>query len=95
MFHAKSLFPLLLLALTACAVGPDYHVPPTTPSHYQNQPASRQPQLQRWWTVFDDAALSQLVEQALQSSPDLARPRRGCGRRGVTWAWWTARCGRS
>jgi outer membrane protein TolC len=29
--------------------------------------------LQRWWTVFDDAALSQLVEQALQSSPDLAQ----------------------
>lgn len=74
MFHAKSLFPLLLLALTACAVGPDYHAPQTTlPSHYQNQPASRQPQLQRWWTVFDDAALSQLVEQALQSSPDLAQ----------------------
>lgn len=72
----KSLFPLLALALTACAVGPDYHAPSNTlPAHYQNQPpaALNQVQLQRWWTVFDDAALSQLVEQALQSSPDLAQ----------------------
>ncbi|WP_159880509.1 efflux transporter outer membrane subunit [Aquitalea denitrificans] len=72
----RILFPLLfpLLALTACAVGPDYHAPQTTlPAHYQHQAGSSQPQLQRWWTVFDDAALSQLVEQALQSSPDLAQ----------------------
>lgn len=72
----RILFPLLcpLLALTACAVGPDYHAPQTTLlAQYQYQAGSSQPQLQRWWTVFDDAVLSQLVEQALQSSPDLAQ----------------------
>ena len=74
MSHAPLLFSLLALALTGCAVGPDYHAPPSTlPAHFQHQPASSQPQLQRWWTVFDDAALNQLVEQALQSSPDLAQ----------------------
>jgi len=74
MSHAPFLFSLLALSLTACAVGPDYHAPPSTlPAHFQNQPASSQPQLQRWWTVFDDAGLNRLVEQALQSSPDLAQ----------------------
>lgn len=63
-------------ALSACAVGPDYQPPASSlPAQFHFQPAAAasQPVLQQWWTVFDDAALSQLVEQALQANLELAQ----------------------
>ncbi|MHA6848447.1 efflux transporter outer membrane subunit [Ralstonia syzygii] len=70
---------LLVLALAACAVGPDYRAPrlagveapagwhATLPHH-----GSRM-MLARWWEQFHDPALTQLIEQADADSPTLAQ----------------------
>ena len=62
------------LLLSACAVGPDYRAPQTaTASFVRADPAtvSSERSEARWWTLFGDAALSGLVEQALAANLDL------------------------
>jgi len=58
------------LALSACASTRAPEVP--LPAAYEAQPGGGLPvqQLDRWWTAFDDAQLSALVEEALARSPD-------------------------
>lgn len=68
---ATALAPTVLFAvfLAACTVGPDYVPPdPPMPAHWQEistgvtaEPAA----LGRWWTLFDDPLLDQLVEEAI------------------------------
>jgi multidrug efflux system outer membrane protein len=74
------LTPLALaLALSGCAVGPDYLRPANLlPSIFGNaKPAetvaiATNPAIDpRWWTLFDDATLNDLVDQALQNNADL------------------------
>ena len=70
------------LAVTAagCEVGPQYKGPPEENlAQLHNAPivASRQtstpaPQLETWWTGFDDPALTRVVERALSQNLDLA-----------------------
>lgn len=62
--------------LTACAVGPSYRKPDTTVSDRwsassgtASQPASVD--IGKWWRGLGDSLLSELVEQALASSPDV------------------------
>ena len=65
---------LLVLALSACAVGPDYKTPATAPAqisadnlkgfdraHYEGI----------WWQQFDDPTLNQLVTQSLAGNREL------------------------
>lgn len=65
---------LLVLALSACAVGPDYHTPKTEPAqigaeylkgfdraHFEGI----------WWQQFDDPTLNQLVTQSLAGNREL------------------------
>ncbi len=70
------------LALAAChAVGPDYAVPAdaavnapaaTGPLLGASEPAvSDQPAQSRWWALYDDPALDDLVQQALAANTDL------------------------
>ena len=62
------------LLLSACAVGPDYRAPQTADAGFvRADPAtvSRERSEARWWTLFGDAALSGLVEQALAANLDL------------------------
>lgn len=74
--------PLLLTIglLSACTVGPDYHgAPDVAPKtlaaghlpHADSASAST-PGVAQWWRTLGDAQLNQLVEQALQNSPDIA-----------------------
>ncbi|WP_369302949.1 efflux transporter outer membrane subunit [Pseudomonas sp. N2-5-1-1] len=74
--------PLLLTVglLSACTVGPDYHgAPDVAPKtlaaghlpHADSASAST-PGVAQWWRTLGDAQLNQLVEQALQNSPDIA-----------------------
>lgn len=66
---------LLVLALAACAVGPDYQAPVTAPAHVSAaQDASRySPQAfdALWWQQFDDPTLNQLVTQSLNGNREL------------------------
>jgi multidrug efflux system outer membrane protein len=75
--------PLLLvcvcmLALSGCAVGPDFHRPKISspsswfgPTAQMRFDASRQAELIRWWTTFNDPVLTSLVERAVVSNLDL------------------------
>jgi len=67
------------LALSACAVGPDYSRPQTTLVPFHNlagvqsaQAGRTAPALDDWWTGFGDPELTRIVERALAQNLDLA-----------------------
>jgi NodT family efflux transporter outer membrane factor (OMF) lipoprotein len=73
---------LLCLALTGCAVGPDFVPPrPSAPDDWASWrsgdsalalPAATTDALPAaWWRAFDDPVLERLLERALAASPDL------------------------
>lgn len=75
---AAALAPLLVSALTACTVGPEYQAPESTlsPLHNAVAVAARPvglpaPQLDNWWAGFHDPLLDRIVERALQENLDL------------------------
>jgi NodT family efflux transporter outer membrane factor (OMF) lipoprotein len=88
-----------LLALAACAVGPDY-VPPSPsvpkdwtekdggPDAASSRVTSQAAAVAEWWKTFKDAELTSLVERAAKSNLDLklaeARVREARGLRGVS-----------
>lgn len=63
------------LLLAGCVVGPDYVRPASTlPEHYPTVGAESRataPVNPEWWTLFNDATLNQLVDQALAANQDL------------------------
>ncbi|WP_321808262.1 efflux transporter outer membrane subunit [Burkholderia sp. BCC1993] len=75
--------PLVLLtsvaALSACAVGPDYHRPDAPlAQHYMTQPPARTAKapvadLSAWWESFNDPLLTHYVSLALAQNLDLAQ----------------------
>ena len=66
---------LLAAALTACAVGPSYKRPDTpVPGEFvgaKNTAFHEQPVVSQFWTVFDDEALTSLIQDALSANHDL------------------------
>ncbi|MDN7143930.1 TolC family protein [Pseudomonas sp. JQ170] len=79
MNHLKLMAPsLLVLALAACAVGPDYKTPDTAAAQLTaaNEPTAktafdRSRFESIWWKQFDDPVLNQLVSQSLQGNREL------------------------
>ena len=74
------LFPLVLLALTGCVVGPEPRSPAPAslgvPDHFQtsmpaSEVAARPTDLAHWWLAFDDPKLVRLVETALVANTDI------------------------
>jgi NodT family efflux transporter outer membrane factor (OMF) lipoprotein len=66
---------LAAAALCSCAVGPNYKRPVMeTPQHYKNALAttSATSPPDRWWTLFHDPMLDQLIEQVDVSNQNLA-----------------------
>lgn len=69
--------PLLLaavLALSACAVGPDYRAPEVEPAQIERAAAAGFDQSQfqaAWWRQFDDPTLDALVGEALAENREL------------------------
>lgn len=70
----------LAVLLSGCAVGPDFKPPETAvPARWSAapQPAATMPHakadelLARWWTVFDDPVLNDLIERAAAANLDL------------------------
>ncbi|MDP4534759.1 TolC family protein [Alkalimonas collagenimarina] len=66
---------ILVAALSACAVGPDYQSPARVADIRFTSPYQQAEQLQNWWLAFDDAALNQLIERALAENRTLAQAR--------------------
>ena len=66
------------LALSACAVGPDYVAPMPPPKASSGPflsaegPAFAQAQVQQdWWRLYEDPVLDQLVADALEANTDV------------------------
>jgi multidrug efflux system outer membrane protein len=66
------------LALSGCAIGPDYLRPSfSLPKSYFQAEAASAPATEQakigatWWTLFDDAILNDLVEQGLAKNADI------------------------
>jgi NodT family efflux transporter outer membrane factor (OMF) lipoprotein len=71
---AAVLVPLMLIA--GCKVGPNYEPPTVTslPEQWQNASDGRAEDpntLAQWWLLFNDPVLTELIEEASQSSFDL------------------------
>lgn len=65
---------VLALALAGCAIGPDYQRPASPlPAHYGETPAATASTAvdARWWVLFADPTLNELVDQALANNNDL------------------------
>ncbi len=64
------------LFIAGCAVGPDY-VPPETemPDQWASavveELADEEPDLEQWWTAFNDPQLSELIDRATESNKNL------------------------
>lgn len=80
MTRARSLAALaLLLALCACKVGPNYKRPVVTmPDQYRGTAPTIAPQAapeafgeMKWWTVFQDKTLEDLIREALTNNYDI------------------------
>lgn len=65
---------LLVVALAACTVGPDYKTPDTAPAHIVSAQTGHYDQSRFeavWWQQFDDPTLNQLVSKSLEGNRDL------------------------
>lgn len=72
----KYLFYMIFLSavLTGCSVGPEYARPNTElPDVWKMTPADgKSAATERWWTVYGDKTLDQLIDEALTNNQDLA-----------------------
>ena len=72
----KYLFYIIFLSavLTGCSVGPEYARPNTElPDAWKVTPADgKSAAAERWWTVYGDKTLDQLIDEALTNNQDLA-----------------------
>ena len=66
---------LLLLTITACALGPDYRRPVIEVAEHYRIPHAEGESIANlpWWELFQDKVLQQLIHQALQENKDLKR----------------------
>jgi len=81
MIQARSLAAsaLLVVWLAGCRVGPNYKRPPiTTPDQYRglapdasNQPSGQPFGEMKWWAVFQDKVLDDLIKEALSNNYDI------------------------
>lgn len=82
-YKSGNLVGWIVLTLTGCAVGPNYHSPRTDPPHAfdagsqtSNSPragseASASVDLTQWWHALKDPELDSLVDRAIQANPDI------------------------
>jgi hypothetical protein len=78
-YVAFGLSTFLAIFAAGCTAGPRYGKPATAVQPFHNAPSieSRQavlpaPQLDTWWTGFDDPELTRIVERVLNQNLDLA-----------------------
>jgi outer membrane protein, multidrug efflux system len=74
--HVAWFWSLLVVLLSGCMVGPNYHPPQVPlPGSWAERPATQvSPKivnLSSWWTVFHDRELNSLIERAASANTDL------------------------
>jgi len=68
---------VFLFGLVGCTVGPDYQLPEMETPDQWRDPSSENltvlsdPNLQTWWTVFNDPQLNELIRRAVDNNRDL------------------------
>ncbi|MBU6410721.1 MAG: TolC family protein, partial [Verrucomicrobia bacterium] len=67
---------MLAVAVTGCAVGPNYQRPAASAPTHWNEPlaggeTNSPARLTAWWKDFHDAELDSLIDRAVQSNLDL------------------------
>jgi outer membrane protein, multidrug efflux system len=75
----KFIFPVVFLFFMGCTVGPNYKKPPlSVPGEYRGLPPDQKGKSdvasfgdQRWWDAFQDEALRDLIQTALQENYDV------------------------
>ena len=68
----RSALIIPLIALAGCTVGPDYAPPESSAGARWVEPAATTAPVDlAWWNSFNDPLLSQLIEQAIASAPDV------------------------
>ena len=67
----KKLLPLFALVLTACINQPKYDRPAVELPQEWKQTAPRFAEDGRWWTIYQDAELEKVVDEALKGNGDL------------------------
>lgn len=70
-----SAIAILVAALSACAVGPDYQAPVKVADISIDAPYQQAELAQSWWQAFDDVALNRLITRALQENRSLVQAR--------------------
>ena len=75
-FGTKGLAVFCLVTVSSCMVGPNYERPVVeVPDVWQEASTARvedgEAPLQRWWTIFEDPQLNELLERAQVSNLDL------------------------
>src|SRR5215472_10301712 len=74
---SHSAIPIVLLLLAGCRLGPNYKRPPVdTPTAYRAATQAAGPTApslgdEKWWTVFQDPELQQLIRTALAANYDM------------------------
>lgn len=85
----------LAVTIGGCMVGPDYKKPPSEmPAQWSEESKGVQvaplPDISKWWTLFEDQKLNDLIVRAIRANKDLkiaeARIRQARAQRGVTAA---------
>src|SRR5277367_1906490 len=78
MFGKQWFVAIAFLVLTGCTLGPKYGRPPVTvPDTYRGIAPDAGPQTapslgdEKWWTVFQDPQLQELIREALSQNYDV------------------------
>src|SRR5690606_19820040 len=65
----------MVVALSGCAVGPNYQTPDHIAGTAVNVDYQQAVSAKNWWQAFDDATLNQLIDVALQENRNLVQAR--------------------
>jgi len=66
---------VLVMSISACAVGPDYKPPATVTDINVSSPYQQAELAQSWWQAFDDESLNRLITRALTENRTLTQAR--------------------
>ncbi|WP_292751079.1 TolC family protein, partial [Methylophaga sp. UBA4204] len=71
--HKLTTIAILVMTLSACAVGPDYRSPDKVADITISSPYQQAELAQSWWQAFDDESLNRLIDRALDENRTLAQ----------------------